>query len=692
MRNFNLHITSGVNREISSGFLITGLISLLIMLLPASVFAQANRNKGGDNKDFKPQPGNAWTLTDLLGAHEESSIDTLLYNYQRFSIPAMRSDAWATTGNLGAEGINMLYFDRTPTSGFFFKDALSTWIPSFDTYKFYNVYIPMTLVSYNFAGNKQNHQDRLQATFAGNVNRRIGFGANLDYLYSKGCYEAQATKDLTFGLSGYYNGDRYEMQAFFYHYNFLNKENGGITDDLYILDPAELQGGDDHIEAKSIPTNLTASHSRVNGTEFYMSHAYNVGYWMDNPNVAPGDTTNLEIYVPVTKFIYSLNYQDGHHFFKNTNGSQEADFWKNHYLNPIETNDNTRYMELTNTVGVSLIEGFRKWAKFSLSAYASYQYRRYSQTTYELEPPEEEGDELVGEITELPANFNIAPRQAQSLLWVGGRLSKQKGATLRYAANARFGLVGDVIGDLELDGKIDTRFRLGRDTVEIAAEGFFHNTAAPYLLNHYISNHFAWDNDFGKTRTFHVGGMLYIPWSKSAIKAGVQNVQNLIYFNPDCLPQQYGGSVQVFSASLEQKLKFGIWNWNNTVTYQVSSNQDILPLPALTIYSNMFLDFTAFKVLHVQIGVDCDYYTSYKGYNYQPSTMTFHVQNPSDAVNIGNFPFCNLYATAKLSKVRFYVLWSHFNQNWFTRDYFALPHYPVNPRRLQFGLSVDFAN
>ncbi|MDE6329156.1 MAG: putative porin, partial [Muribaculaceae bacterium] len=42
--------------------------------------------------------------------------------------------------------------------------------------------------------------------------------------------------------------------------------------------------------------------------------------------------------------------------------------------------------------------------------------------------------------------------------------------------------------------------------------------------------------------------------------------------------------------------------------------------------------------------------------------------------------------------VRFYVLWSHVNQGWFSKDYFSVPYYPLNPRCLQFGLSIDFAN
>ena len=71
--------------------------------------------------------------------------------------------------------------------------------------------------------------------------------------------------------------------------------------------------------------------------------------------------------------------------------------------------------------------------------------------------------------------------------------------------------------------------------------------------------------------------------------------------------------------------------------------------------------------------------------------MQFHVQGGSP-VWVGNFAVANAYLTAKLSKVRFFVLWRHVNQGLFGNNYFSLPHYPVEPRQLRFGLSVDFAN
>ncbi len=631
--------------------------------------------------------GSAWILTFPLGDHLESVIDTATYNYQRNSIPSMTTDAFASTGNFGAEGIDLLYFSRPRQSAFFFEDALHKWIPTFSREKFYNVYIPTTILTYNFAGGRENHQDLLRADFAGNVNRRIGIGANIEYLYSKGCYENQAAKHLNFALSTYYLGDRYELQAFFNHFNSLNKENGGITDDLYITDPAELQGGVDKIEPKSIPTRLSTAHSRVNGAGLFMTHAYKVGFWKE---VQVNDTLNREEYVPVTRFIYSFGYKTRKHGFRNTNTTQGEAFWPNRYLDPLGTIEYGSYQEITNSIGIEMIEGFQKWAKFGLSAYVSFQHRKFRQPTSYGQPELDEEDRE--KLTPLPDGFHCAPVTSQNVLWVGGRLQKDQGTLLRYQANARFGLVGDVVGDLDIDGTIRTRFRMLGDTVGITARGAFSNLAPSYLLRHYVSNHFAWDNDFGKTRRFRVDGELSIPWTRTLLRAGVENVQNMVYFGPDALPLQHGGNVQVFSATLDQRLRFGIWNWNNTITYQTSSNQNVLPLPALTVYSNMFLKFIAFKVLKLQIGVDCDYYTSYNSLVYQPATMSFHVQGGDDRIKIGNYPFCNVYFNARLYKVRFYVMMSHVNQGWFSRNCFSLPHYPLNPRRLEFGLSVDFAD
>ena len=630
------------------------------------------------------KPGTAWTLTFPLGDHVESTIDTMTYNYQRYSLPALQSDAYVTTGNLGAEGINMIFFDRPERHTFFFKDAMDRWLPSFAKQKFYNIYVPTTVVEYGFAGNKETHQDRLKAELMGNVNRRIGIGGKADYIYSKGAYQSQAVKNFNYGLSFYYTGDRYEGQAFFNQYYSLNQENGGIIDDLYITDPAQVQAGVTTVNTKSIPTNLTNALNRIEGNEFFMTHAYKMGYWRSE---AVNDTLTRETFVPLAKIIYSFDWQKSKHTFLNLNPTEGNEFWENRYLTLGNTNDIAYMSKLTNSIGLEMIEGFRKWVKFGLSAFVSYQIQKYEQPTFytPIEP------ETAENLTPLPAGIYIPDRSTRNMLWVGGRLNKDKGDLLKYDANVKFGLIGDVVGDLELEGNISSRFKLFGDSVKISATAQFSNKAQPYLLQQYISNHFVWFNDFGKTREYKITGKLLIPWTKTTISAGIENMQNYVYFNPYSLPEQYSGNIQIFSASLNQELKLGILHWNNTIYYQKTSNSDLLPLPELTIYSNLFLKFIAFKVLKVQFGVDCDYYTSYKALNYQPATMSFHVQG-EDKIKVGNYPLMNVYVTARLYKTRFYVQYSHLNQGWFSNNYFLMPHYPMNPRRLEIGLAVDFTN
>ncbi len=648
-------------------------------------------------KEELKQPS-AWTLTYPLGFHIPADVDTAQYNYQRRSIPTMASDAWATTGNLGSPGMNLLWFQKAKPSGFLFYDALEFWMPSFAKQKFHNIYVPTTILQYNYCGSSESHQDRLQADFAGNVNRRIGIGGFIDYLHSKGVYNYQAAKHFNFGLSAYYFGDRYELQTFYYQDYHQNLENGGITDDRYITDPAAVQGGVTSVQYKSIPTRLTSAKNLIRGGQFYMNHAYKIGYWSDEQ---VNDTLTRDIYVPVMKILYSFDYTNYTHTFSEKSNSQ--DFWQNVYFDPVTTHDTSKLHTISNTVGIYLIEGFRKWMKFGLSAYATYQLNKFTlpNAFYDMPSNESEGSatpedgstssQSTDALTSLPTLALPDAKHNQNFFFIGGRLEKAQGAILRYNADVRFGLSGDAAGDLDLSGQILTNIPLFKDTVAIEAHGGFHNNTPDWLTKHYVSNHFIWNNDFGKVRSVKFGGSITIPWTRTHASIDVENIQNHIYFGSDCLPYQNSGNVQIMSLGLQQDFKVGILNWNNRVTWQISSDQNVIPLPQLAVYSNLFIKARLFKVLNIQVGVDCDFYTKYKGYNYQPATMTFYNQNET---SLGGYPFCNAYVNLRLYRCRFYVMMSHVNQGLFGKpsNEFILPNYPMNPRRFQIGIAVDFAN
>ncbi len=626
------------------------------------------------------EPSFAWKAVPPLGLREPATIDTVYQNYSLEFIPQEVSYAYAATGNYCGSGRNMLFMERPATSDFYYRDAVSAWLPSVNTIKWYNTRIPMTLLSYNFGGGKQDGQDRFQTIFSANANKRIQVGAMIDYIYSKGSYDYQAAKDLTWGLSGSYIGERFEFQGNFYHFNLLQKENGGITDDAYIRDPASVQGGNTSVNCKDIPVNLTGSFNRVEGTDLYLNSRYKMGFWKEEQI---NDTTVNRTLVPVTSVIWTLQYTDGFHKFYNDNAEQNLSFWENTYFSPNYTNDRQKLWKLRNTVGISLLEGFNKYAKAGLSAFMTHEVRHYSMITDREDPTEAQAEAMKDD--PFP---DMVTKETQNLIWVGAQLTKQQGRIFNYNVTGEIGILGPAAGEIKVNGNITTRIPLFGDTVAVKAGGHFTNLTAPWLMQHMKSNHFVWNNDFSKTRSLRLGGELSIPWTRTSISAYVENLQNQIYFNEQALPTQYGGSVQIFSATLNQNFKFGVFNWDNTVTYQTTSQSSVIPLPNLALTTNMYVLFKI-ATLHVQLGVNCDYFTKYKGVDYQPATMGFYNQSKID---IGDYPFISAYLNCKLSKCRFYLMMSHLNQGMTGTMYFSMPHYPMNPRRFQLGLSIDFAN
>ena len=148
-----------------------------------------------------------------------------------------------------------------------------------------------------------------------------------------------------------------------------------------------------------------------------------------------GDTTVTRTYVPVSSFIYTLKYNGSKHMFRDDSPTEMADFFDHTYLNPDQTRDITRYWLVSNTVGVSLLEGFHKYAKFGLAAYVTHEVRRYDQTADTLDRAA-----LGDRLTPFPDGITSIPgHRTQQLAWVGAQLTKQRGSLLKYEATGEIG-------------------------------------------------------------------------------------------------------------------------------------------------------------------------------------------------------------------------------------------------------------
>ena len=205
-----------------------------------------------------------------------------------------------------------------------------------------------------------------------------------------------------------------------------------------ITDPAEVQGGETRVDNKSITTELTDAQSSIKGSQFYMNHRYKVGFYRYRRDSIT-DTIIGKTYVPVTSFIWTMDYKDNRHRFLNDSGVEDTLFFSNTYLHLGGTDERTSWWRLRNTVGVSMLEGFNRWAKFGLALYGTHEVRRFTQVVDSVSGTADLPDGL----DESPAK--VAPSHTENVVWVGGQLTKRQGSHLRYSATAQLGVVGSVI-------------------------------------------------------------------------------------------------------------------------------------------------------------------------------------------------------------------------------------------------------
>lgn len=401
------------------------------------------------------------------------------------------------------------------------------------------------------------------------------------------------------------------------------------------------------------------------------------------------DTTWLKNeYVPVTSIIHTLQFDNYKRIYQAHNTSDnfyETTFPKNDVAVDASIYDLTRHYALRNTFALSLLEGFNKWAKAGVKVFATSELRHF----------------------ELPGLSGEKQTYNEHNLSIGGQLSKTQGKSLHYNFLAETFVVGTDIGNLKVDGNVDVNFNLFGDTVTLAAGGFVHHLTPSFYFRHYHSKHLWWDNtDLSNIFHTRIQGLLSYRKTQTTLKVSIDEIKNFTYYglrytvsenNNDITgytvaPTQSKSPMTVLTASLLQDFQLGPVHWENIITYQHSTKQDVLPLPTFNLYSNLYLRFKIAKVLKCDLGADITYFSAYQAPEYVPVMGQFATQTNENKVKIGNYPFVNAYANFHLKNTRFYVRMSHINSGTGTRNYFQLPHYPTPGRLLEMGLSWTFYN
>lgn len=388
-------------------------------------------------------------------------------------------------------------------------------------------------------------------------------------------------------------------------------------------------------------------------------------------------------YVPVTSFIHTLDFNNYRRIYEAY--QTPTDYYLHRYnvaekLTGDSIYDKTTHWSLRNTFAISMLEGFNKWAKAGLKLFGTHELRHFT----------------------LPDS--VAMRSwNENALSVGAQLIKAQGKTLHYNVTGELGVAGVNAGEIHVDGGIDVNFPLWKDTMTLAASGFYHHEKPSFYYRHYQGRHFWWDDDdLSMVDHFRVQGVLSYQKTRTTLRVAFDEMKNYTYFATTYTTsdagrlanavevRQAGDPISVFTAELKQDFTLGPLNWETVATVQKSTNEDALPLPLVNVYTNLYLRFNIAHVLKCDFGADVRYFTKYKAPDYVPAIGQYAVQANAVKTEIGNYPLVNVYANFHLKHTRFFAMMSHVNAS--SGGYFFAPHYPLNGRVFRFGVSWNFFN
>lgn len=735
-----------------------------------------NADSLGTDKEI-PKGIKVWTVDERFGDIRKAELDTVPHMFMNTIFGTGLRGEYNTLGNVGTPRINRVFIDRQDDGQFLFTQPYDYFVKPVSTFHFTNTLSPFTNLTYNTAGNRTNGEDHFTAKFGVNAGKRLGVGFNFDYIYGRGYYQNQSTSHFNYTMYGSYLGDRYQAHLLFSTNHQKVTENGGITDDNFVLHPESF---DDDFATNEIPTVLENNWNRNDNQHVFLSHRYNVGFkrkvkmteeeikakkfameakrdseerkrreeerrkaedegrdfnednvkekktYAGRPSdakiagneptatdsIGKGGRINVDSkemadslakvsakaaadtmwmkdeYVPVTSFIHTMKLDNYKRIYQAYN--TPADFYADNYVaGPYAGDsiyDKTSHLRLQNTFAISMLEGFNKWAKAGVKAFVTSDLRRFV----------------------LPSSDSNTATTSynEHNLSVGGQLSKTEGKTLHYNVTAETWLLGEDLGQLKIDGAVDLNFPLFGDTVTLAAKGFFHRNNPTFYYRHYHSRHFWWDNtSLSKELHSRVEGLFSYRKTNTTLRVAFDEIQNYTYLamsyniaddhsrkGNTMEVRQKGGAITLLTLSLAQNFKLGPLNWENVITYQKSTDNDVLPVPDLNIYTNLYLRFKIAQVLKCDFGADGRYFTKYYAPDYSPALGQYAVQTGDNRVQTGNYPLVNIYANFHLKHTRFFVMMSHVNAGSGNRQYFLTPHYPLNQRVFRFGLSWNFFN
>lgn len=612
----------------------------------------------------------AWRHNTYTNEQSLKPIDTT-FNYHFHDLPFQREDLNGQyLGVSGSAALPFNYFLRESEDDYPFFTPYLTYTYRPDSHLFYNVKTPYTELQYTgtLFANREKGEDNIHILHTQNFTPKFNFALLYDRFGANGILKREKTDFRTLGITGNYLGERYVAEGGYLYSRLKRNDNGGVQDLRMIRDTT--------VDVRTIDVNLADAKQIIRRNTFFITQTYAVPIrWVaprdslgnkikDTTSAAEGTTTFFGHYGEYT--VLSRSYEDN---IALTDSAGRALYNNMFFLNPTSTRDSTRLMRFENRAFIKV----QPWGKDALVSALNAGLGHQMLSFYSFNP-----DYFIS------GDKNHIEHGLYTYFGAEGMMRKN----LNWNALGKVDFAGYYKGSFSFNANISLSSWVIEKGIHLTAS-FHQSVKKPsYFFENLYSNHYIWENSFDKTSTTKLRGHLSIPKYNFEISAGYALLKNNIYLDSLGNALQYGEPMHIFSLSASKNFKLGPLHLENRILFQVSSKEEVVPLPKMVLNLRYYFQFWAVKnVLNVQLGADMTYNSKYYAQLYSPALGMFMNQ---EREKFGGTPYFDAFLNLQWKRACIFVKVENVLQGTPRREYFSTYGYIRPQRAFKLGIWWPF--
>ena len=602
------------------------------------------------------------------------------------------------------------WFKREEEDNAIFYSPYSIWNYTPENLPQYNTKTPYTELAYygTLFSSQEKEESNVRVLTTQNITPQLNLTLEYRRYGGNGILKREDTNNKTFVLAANYLGKKYMMHAG-YIYNKVNRsENGGIVDESWIRDTT--------VDAREIDIYLRDASNQLKKNTVFLDQTYRIplAFLTDIKGAkerkrqevvrdsimasgdsvaiaalaeaeasrlaleaAQADTARLNTDITTAFIGHSSEYSVFSKTYTDKISDQFGkDFYGDRfYINPTTSMDSLRVMRLENKVFIRL----QPWKDDAIVSKLDVGIGDKLANYYSFRP-----------IDYLQGTNNVIQNSVYLYAGANGQYKKY----MRWDAKGKYNFLGYEINDFEIEANMTfSAYPFRRDRKSPLTVGVHFETSLKepdYYQQHLFTNHYKWDNNFSKISTTKLEASLSIPRWDMGASFGYGLLSDNIYYDTQGIVRQNTAPLSVMTATLQKNFRLWKFHLDHRAMLQLSSNQDVLPLPLLALNFRYYIQFDVVKkVMQMQIGANGTYTTEWYAPAYNPVLGVFHNQ---DERKYGNCPYIDAFVNIQWKKAAIFIKVVNVNMGWPNKsaDYFSAAGYIAPQRTIKFGITWPF--